>query len=58
MKRFLFQAIERLHVNQQLNASCIALLEAALNGVKAGGVEHAVHAMLVVNSKLLALFSR
>ena len=53
-----FQAIERLHVNQMLNSRCIELLESALNGIKAGGETHAVHAMLVVNAKLLALFSR
>ncbi|KAI8499465.1 hybrid polyketide synthetase [Branchiostoma belcheri] len=54
---FLVEAVERLNVNQALNETCINMLEQALSKVRSGGDKHAVHALLLVNTKLLALYS-
>ncbi|XP_035674370.1 Hermansky-Pudlak syndrome 1 protein homolog isoform X1 [Branchiostoma floridae] len=54
---FLVEAVERLNVNQALNETCINILEQALSKVRSGGDKHAVHALLLVNTKLLALYS-
>lgn len=51
---FLMEAVERLNVNQFLNGICIGLLEKTLS---AASDKHAVHALLLVKGKLLALYS-
>ncbi|KAK6186198.1 hypothetical protein SNE40_008283 [Patella caerulea] len=51
---FLVEAVERLHVNQSLNEKCIELLE---EGVEKIQNVPAHHALLLVNNKLLALYS-
>ncbi|KAI0229704.1 Hermansky-Pudlak syndrome 1 protein [Lamellibrachia satsuma] len=55
---FLIEAIERLHVSDELTAKCVRLLESALSSARAAGVRYAVHALLLVNNRLLALYSR
>ena len=52
------QAIERLQVNQTVNEICISALETVLRKLRAVGEKYAVHAMLMVDAKLLALYSR
>ncbi|XP_071948590.1 BLOC-3 complex member HPS1-like isoform X2 [Antedon mediterranea] len=54
---FLFEAIERLQVNQGVNEMCINLLELTLKKMGSNGEKNAMHTMLLVNAKLLALFS-
>ena len=54
---FLIEAIERLHVNQMLNMRSIELLEALIREMKSTTEKPIVHALIVVNSKLLALYS-
>ncbi|XP_033125489.1 Hermansky-Pudlak syndrome 1 protein homolog [Anneissia japonica] len=54
---FLFEAIERLQVNQGVNEMCINLLETTLKKMHSMGDKYALHTMLLVNAKLLALFS-
>jgi hypothetical protein len=55
---FLIEALEMLLVRKDLNARCIQLLEQSLRMIK--GVEEATaaHALLLVGTKLLALYSR
>jgi hypothetical protein len=54
---FLIEALEMLLVRKDLNARCIQLLEQSLRMIK--GVEEATaaHALLLVGTKLLALYS-
>ncbi|XP_071792643.1 BLOC-3 complex member HPS1-like [Asterias amurensis] len=54
---FLVEAIERLQVNQTVNEICISALETVLRKLRAVGEKYAVHAMLMVDAKLLALYS-
>ncbi|KAK3585451.1 hypothetical protein CHS0354_003298 [Potamilus streckersoni] len=54
---FLMEAVERLHVNQMLNEQCIELLRMGVISIQAAGEKHTQHALLLVNSKLLALYS-
>ncbi|XP_074643751.1 BLOC-3 complex member HPS1-like [Tubulanus polymorphus] len=54
---FLVEAIERLHVSPVLNVTCIELLETTLMKMKSAGDKHALHSLLLVNSKLLGLYS-
>ncbi|ELT94155.1 hypothetical protein CAPTEDRAFT_214131 [Capitella teleta] len=54
---FLVEAVERLYVNQRLNAECIELLESALRSLQSVGEKTPAHGLLLVNCKLLALFS-
>ncbi|XP_077992016.1 BLOC-3 complex member HPS1-like [Glandiceps talaboti] len=54
---FLLEAIERLHVSQSLSELCIHVLEGSLNKMKDSGERFPIHALLTVNSKLLALYS-
>ncbi|CAH1785067.1 unnamed protein product [Owenia fusiformis] len=53
---FLVEAIERLHVNASLNAKCIELLETVVTQAKTMD-RQVQHALLLVNCKLLALYS-
>eukprot|EP00112_Aurelia_sp_Birch-Aquarium-sp1_P002731 Seg1303.8 transcript_id=Seg1303.8/GoldUCD/mRNA.D3Y31 product="Hermansky-Pudlak syndrome 1 protein" protein_id=Seg1303.8/GoldUCD/D3Y31 len=53
---FLVESLERLHVNSDLNSTCLQLLDEALS--KARREEHAVHSLLLVNNKLLGLYSQ
>lgn len=55
---FLVEAVERLHVNQNLAGMAISLLEEALNLARTRGGENVVHSLIMVNTKLLALYSR
>lgn len=55
---FLIEAIERIQVNQALSEMSIELLNTALSMARNKGNENAIHALLLVNSKLLALYSR
>ena len=52
---FLMEALERLHVNQQLNSISLNLLGDAL--IKSNKDGKSVHALLLVNNKLLGLYS-
>lgn len=52
---FLVEALERLHVNQQLNSISLNLLGDAL--IKTNKDGRSVHALLLVNNKLLGLYS-
>eukprot|EP00794_Sanderia_malayensis_P000623 gene623-1287_t len=52
---FLVESLERLHVNPVLNTTCLNLLEDVLS--KANKEGHAVHSLLLVNNKLLGLYS-
>ncbi|KAK2174849.1 hypothetical protein NP493_774g01023 [Ridgeia piscesae] len=54
---FLVEAVERLQVSEELKAACVRLLESALISTRAAGLKYPVHALLLVNNKLLALFS-
>lgn len=54
---FLVEAVERLHVNQNLGGMAISLLEEALNLARTRGGQNAVHSLIMVNTKLLALYS-
>ncbi|XP_038064271.1 Hermansky-Pudlak syndrome 1 protein homolog [Patiria miniata] len=54
---FLVEAIERLQVNQTVNEICIGALETVLRKFRSVGEKYAVHAMLMVDAKLLALYS-
>ena len=55
---FLVEAVERIHVNQTLSEMSISLLDATLNMARNKGDQNVVHALLLVNTKLLALYSR
>ena len=55
---FLVEAVERIHVNQSLSEMSISLLDTALAMTRNKGDPNAVHALLLVNTKLLALYSR
>lgn len=55
---FLVEAVERIHVNMSLSEMSIRLLDTALGMARNRGEQNAVHALLLVNTKLLALFSR
>lgn len=52
---FLVEALERLHVNAQLNSVSLGLLHEVLMKTNRDG--HTVHALLLVNNKLLGLYS-
>ena len=52
------QAVERLQVSEELKAACVRLLQSALASSQAAGLKYPVHALLLVNNKLLALYSR
>ncbi|XP_056005240.1 BLOC-3 complex member HPS1-like isoform X2 [Ostrea edulis] len=54
---FLVEAVERLHVNQLVNDKCMEILEYAISRLQNAGERNTHHALLVVNSKLLSLFS-
>lgn len=55
---FLLEAVERLLVNQYLNSTCVQLLENVLEKLRCSGHNmNASHAFLLVNTKLLALYS-
>jgi hypothetical protein len=58
MIMLIFQAVERLHVNQLVNDKCMEILEYAINRLQNAGEKNTHHALLVVNSKLLTLFSK
>ena len=45
-------------MNQTVNEICISALETVLRKLRAVGEKYAVHAMLMVDAKLLALYSR
>ncbi|ESO95035.1 hypothetical protein LOTGIDRAFT_160797 [Lottia gigantea] len=51
---FLVEAVERLHVNQALSEKCIELLEEGVEKIQNIPTHHA---LLLVNNKLLALYS-
>ncbi|KAJ7392405.1 hybrid polyketide synthetase [Desmophyllum pertusum] len=54
---FLVEAVERLHVNLDLSEMSIGVLDTALSMARNRGDQNAVHALLLVNTKLLALYS-
>ncbi|XP_078359070.1 BLOC-3 complex member HPS1-like [Oculina patagonica] len=54
---FLVEAVERIHVNLSLNEMSISLLDTALGMARNRGEQNVVHALLLVNTKLLALYS-
>lgn len=53
---FLVEAPERLHINPELNGKCVAFLEWAFTAIKSKE-DGAIHSMLLINNKLLSLFS-
>lgn len=55
---FLVEAVERIHVNQSLSEMSISLLNSVLATTRNRSDQNAVHALLLVNTKLLALYSR
>ncbi|KAK7109941.1 BLOC-3 complex member HPS1-like [Littorina saxatilis] len=56
---FLVEAVERLHVNQLVSEKCVGLLEKTVHKMQASVHDHPTqHAFLLVNSKLLALYSK
>lgn len=55
---FLVDAIEKIQVNQSLSEMSISLLNTALTMTRNGSDQNAVHALLIVDTKLLALYSR
>ena len=55
---FLVEAVERIHVNQSLSEMSISLLDTTLNMARSKGDQNVAHALLLVNTKLLALYSR
>ena len=55
---FSFQAVERLHVNQLVNEQCYELLQSAIATVQEAGEKNTQHALLFVNTKLLAMYSK
>lgn len=55
---FLVEAVERIHVNQNLSEMSVSLLDITLNLARNKGDQSVAHALLLVNTKLLALFSR
>lgn len=53
------QAIERIQVNQSLSEMAVSLLQdAVMATAKNKSEQNAVHALLLVNAKLFALYSR
>lgn len=54
---FLVEAIERLQVNQMVNVKCMEVLESAIQKIQKSGEKATHHALLMVNSKLLSLYS-
>ncbi|KAL5021373.1 hypothetical protein ScPMuIL_000528 [Solemya velum] len=54
---FLVEAVERLHVNQSVNEKCLELLENAVYKLQNTGEKLTQHALLLVNSKLMSLYS-
>lgn len=54
---FLVEAVERLHVNQLVNEQCFEVLQAAIAVVQEAGERNTQHALLFVNTKLLAMYS-
>jgi hypothetical protein len=55
---FLVEANEMIQVNQRVNVMSIHLLESVINKANKEGDPQAKHAMLLVNSKVLALYSQ
>lgn len=55
---FDWQALERLHVNQMVSEKCVELLERAVRKVQVSSDHPTQHAFLLVNTKLLALYSK
>lgn len=55
---FLVEAVERIHVNQTLSEMSIKLLDTTLNLARTKGEQSVLHALLLVNTKLLSLYSR
>jgi len=52
-----WQAVERLHVNQLVSEKCVGLLAKTVQKMQAA--DHPTqHAFLLVNTKLLALYSK
>ncbi|XP_059159167.1 BLOC-3 complex member HPS1-like isoform X2 [Physella acuta] len=54
---YLVEAIERLNVNQVVNEKCVEILEKSVKQMQAIKDHPIQHALLLVNSKLLALYS-
>ena len=54
--KLLSKAPERLHINPELNGKCVAFLEWAFTAIKSKE-DGAIHSMLLINNKLLSLFS-
>ncbi|KAL4232063.1 hybrid polyketide synthetase [Mactra antiquata] len=56
---FLVEAVEKLHMNQSMNVSekCVDKLQIAINKLREAGERNTQHALLLVHSKLLALYS-
>ena len=55
---FLVEANEMIQVNQRVNVMSIHLLESVISKANKEGDPFAKHAMLIVNSKVLALYSK
>ncbi|KAK2149537.1 hypothetical protein LSH36_447g01025 [Paralvinella palmiformis] len=54
---FLVEALERVSINEDLNAQCVKLLESVIGLIKSAGDKRVVHALMFVHTKLLALYS-
>lgn len=54
---FLVEAVEKLHMNQVVSEQCVEILQMAVQRIQEAGERQVQHALLLVNSKLLSLFS-
>ncbi|XP_052773790.1 BLOC-3 complex member HPS1-like [Mya arenaria] len=54
---FLVEAVEKLHMNQVVSEQCVEILQACINRMSEVGESRTQHALLLVNSKLLSLYS-
>lgn len=55
---FVLQAVEKLHMNQVVSEQCVEILQSAVNKFQEAGEKNTQHALLLVNSKLLSLYSK
>ena len=52
------QAVEKLHMNQVVSEQCVEILQSAVMSLQEAGEPRTHHALLLVNSKLLSLYSK
>lgn len=54
---YLVEAVEKLHSNQVVSELCVDILQTAVTKIQEAGERNIQHALMLVNSKLLAHFS-